>query len=321
MIRVTFNGAVAEMLEQAMRFGRKPYVRMDKAIDYVFNEEPGDGRRRASNETLKLFGEIDDYNEVVWKKTRPLGKEGDLVAGLALDLQFGDISGTCLDQTRCREFGYYWKDRINPAALDRFAEDHVKSIAQLVSRIQYLFSMGETIQIWYGCNARDLCGLYWFASQLEDVDTGRGTVEEVICPESRNLGELYGEFSSWDYVSARNYSKYEKKVRRVMSRKRLSRLADMWYRHQNENREVRRLYYGEVIGTDLSAYAPIIEEAMKSLPEGASARELAIAAFELYPDMDIHLIRLATELVLKNRLMEESEDDLRSKKNRDHLLN
>ncbi len=281
MLYVTFNRLTAVSLSRAMSFGREAYIPLEDLVnDQVLFPDEQLRLRLVQAASLQ-----DEREREVHEHTPPMHHVGEICV-LPVQLHCGVL------QEQLKESASAWRVQ--------------ESLTRLIRQLQ----AGQPIQIWYGRSAQEICALYWLCDQLRQVQP----YQSLATLEAPELDFLHDgrvqKASSWLYIPAEDYHKYEDRVELLEPEGRQM-LADRWRQLVQENGEMRRLdAEGHLITVDPEVLCQQILQVLSSRT-GSPVTEMDIAV-ELVsrdPGLDQDLIIYCISRLIRQARVYETEEN------------
>ena len=247
MIEIVFSDSAWGSLRAAQDYGEGDY---EPGCICIFD---GDGRtlspEEIEEEKLKL--------RLAWEKATPMGGNHADIYGFNLSLSVGDISENLPDIKR--EQTLTWLYSIYPhnwaqelaSALPRRAKD---TLSEILNRM----AAAEDVRIWYSDSPDEICGLYWFMSQLTQQDKTAGAIYLLKLPKwiTDTNGKLtsktsWGELDSGEWFQCISLQK-------LASAELQQLCAEHWQTLQKENAPLRAMINGQLVSVPETFYDDLI---------------------------------------------------------------
>ncbi|WP_414150930.1 DUF3658 domain-containing protein [Acetobacterium carbinolicum] len=253
MIDILFSDSACGSLKIAQHFGegKYPVGCMSIIVSHT------DGSKPSKEEIETARKEAEEKARMAWDNATPLdGKTSDIY-GFNLLLSIGDISENRLGIKRKQVlehlFSVYPNDQEHQVAkeiVNRAIED-LKTVRERAAK-------GETFRVWYSNQPDDMCGLYWFMSQLNQWNVNDGQVVIVKLPECECDGNgNVVQKNSWAEVAPEEWYQYfafQKTVSSVF----IQCCASHWQALQAENTPLRAVLNGQLVSMSEKLYDDFI---------------------------------------------------------------
>ncbi|MGN0980563.1 MAG: DUF3658 domain-containing protein [Candidatus Avoscillospira sp.] len=261
MIEITFSDSACGGLKMAMGFGKGPYK--SGCIGVIVSHEDGSPATEAEIEAARR--EAEEQARKDWEQAVPMDGRASDVFGFPLALSMGDISEDVPGPQRQRELRRLY-DSVFPGEPGRAfwtgLEENLKTVRDRAAS-------GEDVRIWYSDNPDELCGLYWFLTQLPKTH-GRVWLLKLPDWEVRADGTM-AEATGWGEVAPGEFGRYlplQKAAPEIFCR----RCAARWKELQEENAPLRAVvsrwltgvpedFYDHFIRREIDAEQPVFQEA------------------------------------------------------------
>lgn len=261
MFEIVFSDSACGGLKMAMGFGKGPYP--NGCTGVIVSHEDGSPATEAEIENARQEAEEQAQRE--WERAIPMEGRASDVFGFHLALSIGDISEEVPGPRRQAALERLY-DSVFPGEPGRALWN---GLAENWKAVRDRAASGEDIRIWYSDNPDELCGLYWFMTQLPKT---HGQVWLMKLPEweVREDGTML-EATGWGEVAPGEFGRYlplQKAAPEILCR----RCAAKWKELQAENAPLRatvngRLtgvpedFYDHLIRREIDAEQPVFQEA------------------------------------------------------------
>ncbi|MDR3121558.1 MAG: DUF1835 domain-containing protein [Clostridiales bacterium] len=221
-------------------------------VELVFGESACGGLKAA-------FREAGKKRRTASEKTAPPVWRGtpEDVYGISLSLSIGDISENVPGEKRLKTLE--WLYSVYPEHLGREAAHDLLSCAKdSLKELCDRAAAGEAIRIWYSSHPDELCGLYWFMSQLNELGKPRGQIYLVKLPEweadqNGNVVQRVG----WGEVAVGNWASYLSLQKSAPTAFQQA-CASHWERLRAENAPLRAILNGQLFSAPERLYDSFI---------------------------------------------------------------
>ncbi len=253
MIDILFSDSACGSLKIAQHFGegKYPVGCMSIIVSHT------DGSKPSKEEIETARKEAEEKARMAWDNATPLdGKTSDIY-GFNLLLSIGDISENRLGIKRKQVlehlFSVYPNDQEH-----QVAKEIVNRAIEDLKTVRERAAMGETFRVWYSNQPDDMCGLYWFMSQLNQWNVNDGQVVIVKLPECEFDGNgNVVQKNSWAEVAPEEWYQYfafQKTVPSVF----IQCCASHWQVLQAENTPLRAVLNGQLVSMSEKLYDDFI---------------------------------------------------------------
>lgn len=261
MIEIVFSDSARGGLIMAQGFGKGPY--QSGSIGVLVSHEDGSPATEAEIEAARQEAEEQARRE--WEQAVPMGGRASDVFGFPLALSTGDISEDVPGPRRQAELRRLY-DSVFPGEPGRALWNGLDENLQAV---RDRAAAGEDVRIWYSETPDELCGLFWFMTQLPRKH-GRVWLMKLPDWEVREDGTMV-EATGWGEVAPGEFGRYlplQKAAPEIFCR----RCAARWKELQAENAPLRAVVNGRLAGVaedfydhfirrEIDAEAPVFQEA------------------------------------------------------------
>lgn len=251
MVEILFGDSAYGSLKEAQNFGegsyRERYIGMIDNYSDVSEE---------ILEEIKVFQqEAEDERRQAWEKATPLGGDPADIYGFALFQSIGDISEDIPGVKRRRALD--WLFSIYPHEDDEemsISETLTREVKPALTEILSRAAAGEALRVWYSNQPDELCGMFWFMTQLEAY----GDVYLVKLPdwETSEQGSILIK-NSWGEVAPEDWHHFSE-LQRLAPPIFCQYCADRWRALQKENAPLRALLNGNLVSVPETLYDSFI---------------------------------------------------------------
>lgn len=252
MIEIVFNDSACGTLKMAQRYGTGDYISGCVSVTLIKN----DGSQPTPDELSAAKKTAEEQNRLEWEKAIPMGGNPQDVFGFNLILSVGDISDDDFANRRQKTIDTLWSIYSNDPSdgLLDIASELQKTLIMIHKRVV----QGEDIRIWYSNNPDEMCGLYWFMSELQQFEAQLGAVYIVKLPEHEYRDNntvvcslSWGEISPGEWYRYTNFSEATTSVFRQYC-------ASEWRTLQKENAPLRAVLNGQLHSVSETIYDAFI---------------------------------------------------------------
>lgn len=249
MIEIVFNDSACGSLKMAQNYGRGRY--QSGAIGVFISHD--DGRHPTEKEIEDVRREYAEKKRLAWESAIPLGGNSADIYGFNLALSVGDISEINLGSQRQEVLEQLYSIFAN----DKIHQDAQELLKRAKTDLQTIYdraAAGEDIRIWYSDQPDELCGVYWFMAQLNQIKERCGQVYLVELPkwESDEKGNVIRK-TSWGEVGPEEWHGYLQ-LQKVAPPKFCQSFASHWQTLQKENAPLRAVLNGQLVSMSENTY-------------------------------------------------------------------
>lgn len=252
MMEIVFSDSACGGLKLAQHWGEGKY---NGGCTSIFFSKH-DGSEATSAELEEAQKAMEERERLEWENAIPMGGNPQDVFGFNLMLSIGDISKDYFAFKRQQAINELW--RIYPDNPSEGSFDVTTELSETLQIICERATHGEDIRIWYSNQPDELCGLYWFMTELQPLEKQLGTVLIVKLPEHEYREDnTVVNHTSWGEISPGEWHHYTVLSETTTSVFRLS-CAMQWRRLQQENAPLRAVLNGKLHGVPETIYDSFI---------------------------------------------------------------
>lgn len=253
MIEIVFSDSACGSLKMAQHYGMGDYH--SGGIGVIVSH--ADGSKPTKKEMQDAQRDAEEKARLEWESATPLGGNSADVFGFGLALSVGDISenkpGTQRQQVLERLYNIYPNDEGRQAAQELMQRAKI-DLKKVCNRT----AAGEALRIWYSNQPDELCGIYWFMAQLNQLEGRRGQVYLVKLPEwESDENDNIIQKTGWGEVAPAEWHRYfalQKPALPVFCQS----CAFHWRTLQKENAPLRAILNGQLVSMPESLYDDFI---------------------------------------------------------------
>ena len=254
MIEIVFNDSACASLKMAQRYGDGDYCGGSSGVIIGHS----DGHEPTAKEMEEAQQQIEIREKLAWEKAVPLGGNPNDVFGFSLALDVGDISKNEPGLLRQQAFEHLWSIYPNGEG-QQAARELLQAAADNLITVRQRFLTGESLRIWCGNQADEVCGLHWFMSHLIRWEKPCKAVFLVEIPEWEvdDDGTVIGKSGSGECQPAdwHRYVASQQLLPHVMCRH----LAKRWCELQRDNAPLRAVINGQLMSVEAAFYDDFIQ--------------------------------------------------------------
>lgn len=248
MIEIVFSDSACGSLKMAQHYGNGDYI--GGCTGVIISKH--DGNQPTPEEISVAQKAAEEQNRLEWENAVPMGGNPKDVFGFNLMLSVGDISYDNFINRRQKTIDNLWSIYPNDPSDTSF--DLTSELNETIKAIRERVSQGENIRIWYSNQPDELCGLYWFMSELQQLETQPKTVYIVKLPEHeyKNNNTVITR-SAWGEISPGEWHRYTPYAEATTSVFR-QHCALQWRNLQKENAPLRAVLNGQLLSVSERIY-------------------------------------------------------------------
>ena len=252
MIEVVFGDSACGSLKMAHHNGDREF---SSGIISVIVSRP-DGSEPTEEEIQAIQREAEERERLEWENTTPMGGSPADVYDLGFSLSIGDISENipCEKRRKVLEWLYGIYPDIDEDSV--FTAELMQRTADAMKEVCSHISAGESVRIWYSNQPDELCGMYWFMAQLNNLELQSDQVILVQLPDWE-IGDENAAMSGWGGVKPSQWHRYLDFQRAATSAFCKS-CATHWQRLQQENAPLRAVLNGRLMSVPETLYDEFI---------------------------------------------------------------
>lgn len=249
MIDILFNDSACGSLKVAQRYGKGKY--QEGCVGIIISHN--DGRKPTKEEIKTAMQEAKEKARVAWESATPLGGKTTDIYGFNLVLSIGDISenqpGIKRKQTLEQLYSVYPNDEGHQAA-----EKIFKRANEDLKEVRERAETGESLRIWYSDQPDEMCGFYWFMSQLNQWKVRDRQIFIVKLPEweADKEGSIVRK-NSWGEVRPEEWHRYVTLQKPVFPAF-IQSCTSHWQELQAENAPLRTMLNGHLVSVSEEFY-------------------------------------------------------------------
>lgn len=252
MVEIVFSDSACGSLKAAQSCGK------EELLDVYVHIIANDDSELTQEEMEALRQEAEERQRQAWEKATPLGGDPADVYGFALFQSIGDISEDIPGVKRRRALD--WLFSIYPHEDDEempISDALTRALKPALNEILSRAAAGEALRIWYSDQPDELCGMFWFMTQLTQLEA-YGDVYLVKLPEwdSNEQGNITLK-SSWGEVAPEEWHHFSE-LQRLAPPIFCQYCADRWRALQKENAPLRALLNGKLVSVPETLYDSFI---------------------------------------------------------------
>ncbi len=266
MIDIVFSDSACGSLKVAQHYGKGKY--QGGSIGIIGNHDA------TKEEVETARREAEEKARLAWESATPMGGKTSDIYGFNLMLSVGDISenqpGTKRKLTLENLYSVYPNDEGRQAT-----EEILKRANENLKTIRESTATGEALRIWYSNQPDEMCGLYWFMSQLNQwkVDDVRVSIVKLPEWEANEKGNIVRK-NSWAEVAPEEWQHCLALQKTVLPLF-IQSCASHWQELQAESAPLRAVLNGQLVSTSEKLYDDFI------------LREIAVEGNEFHEAMII----------------------------------
>ncbi|OPL09414.1 MAG: hypothetical protein AVO33_00370 [delta proteobacterium ML8_F1] len=253
MIDILFSDSACGGLKIAQHYGKGKY--QGGCMGIFISHDNGSEPTKEEVETARR--EAEEKARLAWESATPMGGKTSDIYGFNLMLSVGDISenqpGTKRKLTLENLYSVYPNDVEHQAA-----EEILKRANENLKIIRERATAGEALRIWYSNQPDEMCGLYWFMSQLNQWNVDDVQVSIVKLPEWEAYEKgIIVRKNSWAEVAPEEWQHFLALQKTVLPLF-IQGCASYWQELQAESAPLRAVVNGQLVSTSEEFYDDFI---------------------------------------------------------------
>ena len=253
MIEIVFSDSACGSLKMAQRCGDGEYS--GGCIGVIITHADGSKPSRKEIEEAQVKAEKE--NRLAWEKAISLGGDPADVYGFSLSLSMGDISESEPGPQRQKAlehlYSIYPNDDGQQAAREMLqqANDNLKILRDRALT-------GEPMRIWYSNHPDELCGLFWFLTQIHQFGYVKNQISLIRLPdwETDADGQTVWR-AGWGEIAVGEWHLYTS-LEQKMPPSFCDSCAAQWRLLQLENAPLRAVLNGQLVSVPETIYDEFI---------------------------------------------------------------
>ena len=176
--------------------------------------------------------------------------------GFNMALSIGDISENWPGSKRLKALEHLYSIYPNIEGVEA-ATTLMQSAQETLKTVLDLAKKGEALRLWYSNQPDELCGMFWFMAQLDELDSF-GEIYLINLPEleADENGDII-QRCGWGDVSPGDWQKYVA-TQRLVPPSFCKSCADHWHMLQKENAPLRAVLNGQLVSAPEALYDDFI---------------------------------------------------------------
>lgn len=261
MLEVVFNESAAGSLKIAQSYGKGSYPSSALAVFMRHS----DRREVTEQELREAKRAAEEQERAAWEKAVPLGGHPSDVFAFPLAHSVGDITEDGIGEKRQEVlehlFRSVWKED------SKAAEICVKAAEDLLKIQRLLRDENESARLWYSSQPDEICGLYWFLSQLGRWRVPPEKIHIVKLPDwEYNEKQEVLRKNSWGEVLPGEWHRYLP-AQKPASQALITGCTLQWKELQRENAPLRTVLNGRLVSAPENLYDSFIVREIKAQDE------------------------------------------------------
>lgn len=202
MIEIVFSDSACGALKQAQTFGTGEYKHSSVGVFLSH----GDGSVPTQQELEEETRKFEEQERKKWEQAIPLGGQPSDVYGFHLSLSCGNIHDPLCVEDRLHAMHLLlscWDDELRDECIQVIlqAQSDLKTVLDRIAS-------GEDVRIWYSENPDELCGFYWFISQLPADYNRNGSIFAIKLPYIYEDNNTIRRYRSWADAEPGEFHKF-----------------------------------------------------------------------------------------------------------------
>lgn len=252
MIEVLFSDSACGSLKAAQHCGPGTYL--GGCIGVIISKS--DGSKPTKAEIKAAQQEAAEKERLACENAVPMEGISTDIFGFSLSLSIGDIAEENGIANRQRVLERLYSIYPNNEGREA-AQEMIDTATKNLKAIHHRINAGEVVRIWYSNQPDDMCGLYWFLSQLKNSDINNLQIVTVKLPEWEIEGENVVRKSGWGEVSPEEWHPYLK-LQQSLPTALIKGHGYSWQTLQGENAPLRAVLNGQLVSVPETLYDDFI---------------------------------------------------------------
>ncbi len=248
MIEIVFSDSACGSLKMAKSVGKQPYN--GEPIGVIVSRK--DGGAPSTKEIEAAQKKAEEEHRLEMEKAVPMEGDAHDVFGFNLMLSIGDISADNFLEKRAKTIEFMWS--IYPSFADDEPFDILNNMQKGIDGFKNRITQDDEVRIWYSDTPNEMCGLYWFMSELLQLSTPPKAVHVVkFSGHHCNEGGALTDQSHWGELSPSNWNGHAAFAQEV-SVAFQKHCAKEWKMLQDENANLRAVLNGKLCSVSDDIY-------------------------------------------------------------------
>ena len=239
MIEIVFNESAAGSLKVAQHYGKGKYSGSAMSV-FIMKK---DGSEPTEEEKEAALREAQEKERLAWEQAVTLGGNAADVFCFSYALSIGDISENIPGEKR-REVLTMLTNLYRGCGeeiVNRTMEIGKENLETIFRRSAEL----EPMRIWYSSMPDELCGMYWFMTQIRNMPE-HGPIYLVELPNWEIKEKEIIQKSGWGELSAEEWGRYVP-LQKEVPNSFIMACANIWKQLQQENAPLRVSISGRLV--------------------------------------------------------------------------
>lgn len=252
MIEVLFSDSACGSLKAAQHCGPGTYL--GGCTGVIISKS--DGSKPTKAEIKAAQREAAEKERLACENAVPMEGSSADIFGFSLSLSIGDIAeenGIANRQRVLERLYSIYPNNEGREAAQKMIDTATKNLEAIHLRI----NAGEVVRIWYSIQPDEMCGLYWFLSQLKNLDINSLQIVTVKLPEWETEGKNIVRKSGWGEVSPEEWHPYLK-LQQALPTALIKGHGYSWQTLQRENTSLRAVLNGQLVSAPETLYDDFI---------------------------------------------------------------
>lgn len=251
MIEIVFSDSACGSLKMAQHCGNSDYI--GGCTGVIIGKQ--DGSQPTAEEISAAQKAAEEQDRLEWENAVPMGGNSEDVFGFNLMLSTGDISADDFIARRQKAIESLWSIYPNTPS-NEF--DLAAELRNGIVAFQNRLTKNDEVRIWYSSQPDEMCGLYWFMWELEQLAEKPKAVYIVKLPdhEYRENNAIVTN-TAWGGISPGDwhlYSAYSELTTDAFCKY----CALRWKTLQSENAPLRAVLNGQLHSVSENIYDDFI---------------------------------------------------------------
>ena len=210
---------------------------------------------------------LNKENEEKWNNSRPIGGNAKDIICLEMLLEYGDISGKIPGKKRNQAIyeliSTMYPEQRNGDTAKEWASGIITNNKKYLKLLKDAISNKEEIRVWYSSSPSEINGFYWLMNYL-DENKFYEKISAVFLPPDYWTGKYY--CYAWGQMPPEKWFE-TLSLEKVISEDQIKLCSKRWKELQRENRMLRLMVSGNVVGFHEEYLDTIIRDTLKVMPE------------------------------------------------------
>lgn len=252
MIEIVFSDSACGSLKMAQHYGTGNYI--GGCVGVFLSKH--DGSQPTPEEISAAQREAEEQEQLKWENAVPMGGNPKDVFGFNLMLSVGDISADDFIGGRQKAIEALWSIYPDDPSDEPF--NLADELHKGIEAIRHRLTQDDEIRIWYSNQPDEMCGLYWFMWELEQLAEKPRAVYIAKLPDHEyRENNTIVTYTGWGEVSPGEWHRYTS-CAEITTDVFHKHCASKWETLQSENAPLRVVLNGQIHSVSESVYDEFI---------------------------------------------------------------